>query len=54
MEYVFDSGRRDYRQDEAIVEDEDFKEGEDVPMKDYSYHDTSDMELEEAPITDVL
>uniref|UniRef100_A0AAV1VAU9 Integrase catalytic domain-containing protein n=1 Tax=Peronospora matthiolae TaxID=2874970 RepID=A0AAV1VAU9_9STRA len=35
MENVFDSGRRDYVQDGAVVEEEAFMEDEDVPMEDY-------------------
>lgn len=33
MENVFDSERREYLQDEAIVEDDAFMEDEDVPIK---------------------
>uniref|UniRef100_A0AAV1UYS4 Integrase catalytic domain-containing protein n=1 Tax=Peronospora matthiolae TaxID=2874970 RepID=A0AAV1UYS4_9STRA len=34
MENVFDSGRRDYVQDGAVVEEDAFMEDEDVPMED--------------------
>uniref|UniRef100_A0AAV1T8D3 Uncharacterized protein n=1 Tax=Peronospora matthiolae TaxID=2874970 RepID=A0AAV1T8D3_9STRA len=53
MENVFDSGRRDYVQDGAVVEEEAFMEDEDVPMEDYSSHDTSNMNFEEATMDGV-
>lgn len=53
MENVFDIGRRDYLQDEAVVEDEDFMGDEDVPLEDYSSHDTSNMDSEEATMDGV-